>query len=527
MIKTAANNLIIEINNGVLSKGPTGEALYNGNILGINPNTCTNEKVAPWKDNQIKNGFYSSISVRLIDDLTINLYSEFTDFYTEEIVNIILSIRTSIMMAYEKNKYISKLKYLTFYDEITNLGNLNKFKKDFNEYEGEYTLCMINIKDFTSINANFGFEFGNKLLKQIGIELKKHIKKIDEVYRMYDDRFLLFLKANIWNIETIKNITNKIYNIFSNEGIEVNGQKVFLEINGSLVDSKNIKKEKALEGLIYAYVFAKNVVNKFVIYELWMSEEVQYRVHLKELLFKAIREKLFEVYFQPIVDIKSYEIVQFEALSRLKDNGKFVNMEKLMNIATELQIIPEITKIVVENVVKHLKIFKTANPDIGVSINVSKLDMESDFLEFFKNKVISNELNFKNFSLEITERESIEDTKLTQNFVKKLKEVGVKFEIDDFGVAYSNLKQSVSIDFDVLKIDKSFVDRIFEERIKIVVSTIILFAKMLNVKTIAEGVETKEQLDILKELGVDYIQGYYFAKPMPFEEAVEYLKKNM
>jgi EAL domain-containing protein (putative c-di-GMP-specific phosphodiesterase class I) len=265
------------------------------------------------------------------------------------------------------------------------------------------------------------------------------------------------------------------------------------------------------------------VVNKFVIYQPWMYEEVKERIYLKELIFKAIREKLFDVYFQPIVDINSYKVVQFEALLRLKDKNKFVNMEKFINIANELQLVPEITKIVVEKVTKYLKTCK----NVVVSVNISKFDMEEGFLEFFKDMVIVNELDFKNFSLEITERESIENTELTKNFVKELKKVGVKLEIDDFGVAYSNLKQTVSIDFDILKIDKSFVDKIYEEKIQIAIKSTIFLAKSFNAKTIAEGVETKEQLEILKELGVDYIQGYYFAKPMPFNKAVEYLKSHI
>jgi diguanylate cyclase (GGDEF)-like protein len=465
--------------------------------------------------------------VRLIDDLTINLYSEFTDFYTQEVLNIISSISSFIMMACEKNKYIEKLQYLTFYDEITNLGNLNKFKKDFNEYHDKYILCMINIKDFTSINANFGFEFGNKVLKKVAEALKKHIKKDDEVYRMYDDRFLLFLKTSGWNLEIIKNITQRLYHIFSEKGLLINKQKVYLEINGTAVSSNDIEKEKAIEGLIYASVFVKNVVNKFVIYQPWMYEEVKERIYLKELLFKAIREKLFDVYFQPIVDINSYKVVQFEALLRLKDNNKFVNMENFINIANEIQLVPEITKIVIEKVIEYMKMFKKVKKDIAVSINISKHDIKEGFLEFFKDMVIVNELDFKNFSLEITERESIENTELTKNFVKELKKVGVKLEIDDFGVAYSNLKQTVSIDFDILKIDKSFVDKIYEEKIQIAIKSTIFLAKSFNAKTIAEGVETKEQLEILKELGVDYIQGYYFAKPMSFNKAVEYLKSHI
>ncbi len=521
--KEYLDDLVIEISDGVLSKGPTGEVLYNSNIIGINSNTFTNEKISPWREKQIKSGFFSSIAVRLIDDLTINLYSEFTDFYTQEVLNIISSIRSSFMMACEKNKYIEKLQYLTFYDEITNLGNLNKFKKDFNEYHDKYILCMINIKDFTSINSNFGFEFGNKVLKKVAEELKKHLKKEDEVYRMYDDRFLLFFKTDIWNFDIIHNLTQRISDIFSEEGLLIDNNTIFLEINGSIISSKDIEKEKALEGLIYAYVFVKKVVNKCVIYQPWMYEEVKERIYLKELLFRAIREKLFDVYFQPIVDINSYKVVQFEALLRLKDKNKFVNMEKFINIANELQLVPEITKIVVEKVTKYLKTCK----NVVVSVNISKIDMEEGFLEFFKDMVIVNELDFKNFSLEITERESIENTELTKNFVKELKKVGVKLEIDDFGVAYSNLKQTVSIDFDILKIDKSFVDKIYEEKIQIAIKSTIFLAKSFNAKTIAEGVETKEQLEILKELGVDYIQGYYFAKPMPFNKAVEYLKLHI
>ncbi|GAX87739.1 conserved hypothetical protein [Lebetimonas natsushimae] len=524
--KEYLDDLIIKINNGVLSKGPTGQALDNNNIIGINPNTFTNEKIIPWRENQLKNGFYSSIAIKLIDDLTINLYSEYTDFYTKEVIDLILSIRSSVIMAFEKNNYIKTLKHLTFFDDITGLGNLNKFKKDLNEYNKRFILCLINIKDFTSINANFGFEYGNLVLKKVGEKLKKHIKKDDEIYRIYNDRFLLFLKTDKWNLEVIKSVTDRIHHVFSNEGISIDDNRIYLEMNGSIISSQDIEKEKVFEGLIYAYVFAKNSVNKFVIYEPWMHKEVKERIYLKELLFKAIREKLFEVYFQPIVDINTYKVVQFEALLRLKDKDRFINMEKFINIANELQLVPEITKIVVEKVIEYIKIFKNVKENIGISINISKFDMNKNFLEFFKKSILNNKLEFKHFSMEITERESVEDTELTKNFVKELKEVGVKLEIDDFGIAYSNFKETVDIDFDILKIDKSFVDKIFKERIQIAVRSIIFLAKSFNAKTIAEGVETKEQLEKLKELGVDYIQGYYFAKPMPFSEAIEYLKTN-
>jgi len=272
--------------------------------------------------------------------------------------------------------------------------------------------------------------------------------------------------------------------------------------------------EKVLENVKYGMTNLTQTNNDFIISNNFSKEE-QYKARNNLQILKIIKDAVDSLriisYFQPIINNKTKKVDKYESLVRLVDeNGKVMSPYLFLDVAKKGRYYSEITDLVLENSFKALTKTK-----VDISINLSILDIEREstrkkifiFLEMYKEH--SSRVVF-----ELLEDESVKDFEVIECFISKVKKLGVKIAIDDFGAGYSNFERLVDYQPDILKIDGSLIKNIETSKLSLsVVKTIIAFAKEQDIQIVAEFVENENIFNILNDLGVDYSQGYYFGKP--------------
>ena len=411
---------------------------------------------------------------------------------------------------------------LRFYDILTETYNFNGFSIQVDDYliknPGNISaLIIIDVANFSYINKTYSVEVGDKLLKEIAKTLKRYLKGYDIVGRIGGDEFGIFVK-NLKNkedlfviVERLKKILDK-GTIFKVDDISINVQfhggiavypddgqdfkQLFQNASISLKDAKE-------EGINQIKLFNKNIEKK-----------IKLKILIEDLIHKATEENLFVFHYQPYFDSITKEIKGFEALVRIKDHdGKIHYPNEFIDLLEKSIYLDDFRNWALKEVSEKIKEWKKP-----ISINISARTFKNtDFpLEVIK---YAKELP-ASLILEITERIYMDEPEKSEKIIRDLKKCkNIKIAIDDFGTGYSSLSYLKDISADILKIDISFVRAMIKDKkAKAVVEAIITLAKALGMKTLAEGVETEVQYNILKKMGVDYIQGFYFAKPLPEEE---------
>jgi diguanylate cyclase (GGDEF)-like protein/PAS domain S-box-containing protein len=396
-------------------------------------------------------------------------------------------------------------------DEVTKLFNRKGFLIEANKkLTQNAVLLLIDIRNFKALNQVKGYFYGDLILKEFSEFLKTFFYEEDLIAKIGGDEFAVLL--NMDNISKIIKIVEKLIKKAKKiENIDLNIGIAFYPKDAGDI---NALLEKAFAALEYAKREGSGV---YKFYNEDIKEEIEFLLNAKSLISRALREDLFTYYFQPYYSIKEDKIVGFEALLRIIDNDKVLTPYYFIDYAEESGIIKDIE----EHMYKKLpEIYKQLNSYFSVNLSLSSFHSDKHVRKLLA--------NIKNLSIgiELTEREVAKDITLTKNILKIIKDYNLKISIDDFGTGYSSFLYIKELDFDVLKIDMSFIKNIHKnEKDLALVKTLVTLAKELNLTTIAEGVEEKEQLEILNEIGCDIAQGFLIAKPMPLKDAVEF-KKN-
>jgi diguanylate cyclase (GGDEF)-like protein/PAS domain S-box-containing protein len=428
----------------------------------------------------------------------------------------------------KETKLLKENERLRYYDVLTGLYNYNGFAMQVEDYivnnpENLAALLLIDIANFSYINKTYGTEFGDELLKQIAKSLREHFKKEDIIARIGGDEFAVFAK-DIKEKEDVFALVERVKNILDRDVLfKIKNIDINLTIHGGVAvypdDGKTFKEllQNASVALKEAKKEGDNVVK---IYNEEIEKSIKSFFSVGSLFNKAVRENLFIFHYQPYFDAKTKEIKGFEALVRIKDkDGKIYYPNEFIDFLENSHYLDYFREWALNEVSQKIKKWKKP-----ISLNISA--------RTFKNPDFPNEV-FKYAKdlpaplvLEITERLYMDELEKSKNIIDKLKECkNIKIAIDDFGTGYSSLSYLKDINADILKIDMSFVRAMVEdEKSKAIVKAIITLAKALNMKTLAEGVEIKEQYEMLKDMEVDYIQGFYLSKPLPEEEAEKLLK---
>ena len=330
----------------------------------------------------------------------------------------------------------------------------------------------------------------------------------------YTEDIRKLINTLVKNIENLK-INSNVYNLSVNMGIY---KLTDTDTNISVAMDKAIIAHSASKG---------DVFDKFHIYDEKMEKELEKESKIEQEMYQALMNKEFKVYYQPKMYANSEELYGAEALVRWEHNGKMIPPSEFVPLFEKNKFILKLDVYVFEQVCNDMKKWKEKySKEPIISVNVSRDHfLDEHFLE--KYMIIASKfgIDTNKIDLEITESATVEAGIDIIEIMNKMKKLGFLISIDDFGTGYSSLSTLQDMPADILKIDKSFVDRIGKNE-KNMVDYILTMAKELKLTTIAEGVETKEQKDYLLEKGCDIIQGYYYAKPMPEEEFEEYMKKE-
>lgn len=422
-----------------------------------------------------------------------------------------------------------KLYKLAYIDPITNLGNYNAYLervKEKLEINSKKTMIILDIDKFKSFNKEYGHTKGNELLKRVGEEIKHLIRKTDIVCRLANDVFGIFLVGEV-DVNDIterlnKNISriyigDRWYNIRISIGIYICGK-----------EEKNI--QSMIDKAIMAHDSIKGKYN--VTYGVFTEESEQKMVReneIESMMIEGIENQEFEIYYQPQISTKTEQIKGAEALVRWNKDGKIISPGEFIPVFEKNHFIIKLDQYIYEKVCIDIQEMKEIFKEIPkISINISKESLlEKDFLE--KYIKITNKYNVKpnDIELEITERTTVNDDKYMKEILEKVKEKGFGIAIDDFGTGYSSLIMLEVMPIDTLKIDKSFIDRIGINNKEVnLIEIIMLITKKLKLKTVAEGVEKSKQVEYLKKINCDLIQGYFYSKPLDFEAFKNYIKEN-
>jgi diguanylate cyclase (GGDEF)-like protein/PAS domain S-box-containing protein len=410
--------------------------------------------------------------------------------------------------------------YLRFYDQLTDLLNFEGFVKNASQYLKKTgrtsALIIIDIFDFTYLNKIYGIEAGRIILKSVAHRIKNRFRKRDILGKTGSDEFAILL-TDLKNKEDILIIENKIREIFE-KNFSVKGKEIKIHFNAGISvypeDAGNIHKlyENASLSLNNAKEEGADTVRFF---NKSLEEKAKNILNSKALVEKAFKNNCFRFYYQPYFNAKDLSVAGFESLARIVDNkGNIYLPSYFIDYLENSPYIEQFTERAFEEVSEKINRW-----GVPISINISgKLFKNAKLINIISK--YSNRLK-KSIILEITERIFVEDMNRENKLLKKLKFVpNLKISIDDFGTGYSALSYIKDMDADIIKIDISFTRAVVKDRkSRAVVEGIIHITKSLGIKTVAEGVETKEQLDLLREIGVDYLQGFYLSKPVDEKEA--------
>lgn len=431
-------------------------------------------------------------------------------------------------------KYKLYLKNIAYRDSFTGLYNRNYLKdqlsnKKIKKHGYKSALVLFNIKNFKIINEIYGLNFGDHLIKNLAKVLEnKKISEEDIIAHNNADEFLgLYFYVDIKDLENkISEIERKIRCIY------YNGNRVFIELYIGIYEINNLENDFEK---IYNYANIAKNKNKitssknFTYYNDELAEKEIKERKLEDEIKEAILRKEFKAWFQPKFNCKTKEIVGCEALARwYKKDGNVYFPNEFIEISEKNGLIKEIDKLILEDVCININRWKQSNLKcIPVSVNISRMylnnvDIIGDLNEILNKYNISSEY----IQLEITESSLVSNEKVLNKIINEMHKYGFKVLLDDFGVGYSSLNSINKLNFDTLKIDKSFISEIVSNNGKSILKYAIDLGKILGMEVVVEGVETKEQYEFLSESGCDTIQGYYFSKPVD-SMSFEMILKNI
>lgn len=427
-----------------------------------------------------------------------------------------------------------KLRYTAFHDTLTDLPNRNNFldKLEFLIEKGKYSpefkfaVLNLNLNRFKTINDSLGHSTGNLLLKEVGRRISGLIDKKDFAARLASDEFAVIL-TGIENIDEAIGFAAKLNQKISEPYTFDNRQQVFASSSiGIVVHSEHYTEaENFIRDANIAMYHAKKNTAPYVIFDQHMHTQAVTRLQIETDLRYAVERNELLVYYQPILELDSIELVGFEALMRWQHPKRgLVPPVEFIPISETTGLIVPMTLWILRESCKKIVEWTRINPTgkkLMISVNFSgKHFAHPDLVEQVKKIIYETGVDVSSLKLEITESAVMENAESAIRTLKELRSLGVQLSIDDFGTGYSSLSYLHRFPINTLKVDRSFVSSMETgtENGEIV-RTIIGLAKTLKLNVIAEGIESIHQLHQLRVLGCEYGQGYLFSRPVPVDEA--------
>jgi len=395
-------------------------------------------------------------------------------------------------------------------DYLTKIGSRYKLIQDIKNRHNP-VIALIDVNNFSEINDYFGYRIGDNTLKLVGRTIDDLFvnNKNYEVYRLTADIFAI-LGVDVLQDEFIEEV-KKVVKKLIEKPFSARGRELYLQLNYSFSFEE---KDKLLETANIIRKYSRNHSNEFIYNKnLNIEKDYEKNIFWTQKIKKALEEDGIFPYFQAIYNVKTEQIEKYEALMRLNDTGKIISPFFFLDVSKKSGQYLQLTKRMIK---KTFEYFKGKDYTFYISINLTFQDISNEVTS----KYILDTIKEYNFGprviIEIVESEEIKSFAIVNDFIQKVRSFGCKIAIDDFGSGYSNFKYLIKIKADYIKIDGSLVkDILVNQGNENIIQMIIKFANDQGIKTIAEFVSSKDIFDKVKELGVDYVQGYYIKEPEP------------
>jgi len=457
--------------------------------------------------------------------------------------NVIVSERDELVVITFRDisqqlEYEERIRQSTFYDDLTGLPNralfINRLETAINKRkrgsEDHFAVVFLGLDEFGAINEGLGHETGDKLLNDIATRIAMTVRPDDTISRFSGDIFAILLgsvDSAAGAIEACSRIQKAIekpitlgaatHNISASAGIVFNQ------------DSYDIAEEMIRDADTALHRAKDTSKGSYVIFDNGMYREAVRFIERKTSMQQAMLDGSFEVYYQPIVDTKTEKLTSMEALVRWNHplEGP-ISPAEFIPIAEKTGLILPLGEFVLRSVCEQISEWdKVGFSNFRVAVNLSARQFENNIPQLVRGIIEETGISPNSLAFEITEGIAMKNVDQNIRMLDELRALGLSISIDDFGTGYSSLAYLKRFPLNTLKIDRSFIKDITEnEDDREITKAIIAMGQNLHLHVLAEGVETTEQVEILRASGCDFIQGYYYARPLPAKQIISYLKQQ-
>lgn len=503
----------------------------------------------PWRDKAKHYGFQSSIAIPLSSSTGIfgalTIYAAEPFVFTtdevkllEELANDLAYGMDTLRTRVEHKRNEEKIAFMAYHDALTQLPNRVLLRELFNQLSVKakrqhqtLVLALLDIDNFRHINETLGHGIGDAFLVHVTERLVAKISETDILCRLNGDKFVFVFNAAHSN-SAIQNKIEILLGAFSTP-FEIEGN--ILDSSASIGICQFPDEAQDLETLIRKADIAMSLAkegggNTYQFFTQKMHADAEEKMQLMGHLHHAIKNRELSLHYQAQVDIKQSRVIGFEALLRWQHPEKGnIPPDIFVPLAERNGLIVPIGDWVIHEACRQAKAWQDAGDSLVVAVNLSAIQLKrGNLLQTVESALQLSGLPAHLLELELTESILLQDEETVMQTLSQLKQMGIKLSIDDFGTGHSSLSYLKRLAVDKLKIDQSFVRDInVDSNDAAIVTAIIQVAHALQLKVIAEGVETSQQMDYLKQHDCDEIQGYFYAKPVPPEQIGETLNKKL
>ncbi|MDO8680803.1 MAG: EAL domain-containing protein [Acidobacteriota bacterium] len=500
---------------------------------------AADERLKNLRGEALKRGYRSVVVLPLVLEGraagVFALYAPEPGVFDEEEMKLLIEMANDVAFAMDHIAKKERLNYLAYYDMITGLPNRALFQDrleravvEARRHDRLVGVAVLDLDRFKTINDSLGRSVGDLFLKSVAERLAHTVREGDTVARLAADEFAVIL-ADMRHLDDAAVVARKILDSFA-QPFSVAGHELFggASLGMTVYPLDDSSVEDMVRNADIAMHRAKQAGgNAYHFYSAGMARKAHDRLELENALRRGLEKKEFLLHYQPVVDLGTGRVVGVEALVRWRHPERgLVAPGEFIPIAEETGLIVPLGEWVLRAACEQFKAAAAGVPPFHVAVNVSARQFQlPDFPDMVAAIVKHTGFDPAFLDLEITESLLMQNVEATLAAMRRLGELGVQFSVDDFGTGYSSLAYLKDLPIGSLKIDRSFVRDIpADANDAAIVRAILSMAHNLDLRVIAEGVETKEQLEFLRAQGCDMVQGYYFSRPLPAEDLAPILK---
>lgn len=487
-----------------------------------------------WREAALQLGYRSTVMLPLALEKkpvgVFALYSPETGFFDDDEVKLLVELAGDLAFALQTMEKQEKLDYLSYYDPLTGLPNRTLFHDRVNqvlqaqrESDGKAALIFLDLQRFGIINDTYGRQTGDVVLKQVAERLASALGGRDYLARVGADTFAAVLRDVKQEADVAHALEQGMFSGVTRP-FEIPGGELRIAAQAGIAlypgDGKDA--ESLFRNADAALNKAKNSGDLYLFYAPQMNARVAEQLRLENDLRNAIAQEQYVLHYQPRFDLASGQVIGMEALIRWKHPGRgMVSPGEFIPLLEETGMILEVGSWALRRAAQEHAAWSAKGrlpPRIAVNVSPAQL-RRRDFVDYVVEALAPVERAAERIDLEITESMLMEDIQGGIDKLKAVQKLGLHIALDDFGTGYSSLSYLARLPINSLKIDRSFIMQMSKSPEQMaIVSTVISLARALNLKVVAEGVETEEQANLLRLLRCDEVQGFLFGRPVPPEE---------